>query len=73
MQITLSGPGDEETQKLVAGKKINLGAQFEKENRQRELNEEDNCGGIEEKRDDNTVEKLGKFCPESRVNLFEVS
>ena len=46
MQITLSGPGDEETQKLVAGKKKILGAQFEKENRQRELNEEENYGGM---------------------------
>ena len=50
-----------------------MGAQFEKENRERELNEEENYGGIEEKRDDSTVEKLGKFCPESRVNLLEVS
>ena len=58
MQITLSGPGDEETQKLVAGKKINLGAQFEKENRERKLNEEENYGGIEVKRDASTVEKL---------------
>ena len=58
MQITLSGPGDEETQKLVAGKKINLGAQFEKENRERKLNEEENYDGIEVKRDASTVEKL---------------
>ena len=48
MQITLSGPGDEETQKLVAEKKKFLGAWFEKENRERKLNEVENYGGIEE-------------------------
>ena len=49
MQITLSGPGDEETQKLVAKKKnIPTSAQFEKENRERKLNEEENYCGIEE-------------------------
>ena len=49
MQITFSGPGDEETQKLVAEKKnIPTGAQFEKENRERKLNEEENYCGIEE-------------------------
>ena len=52
MQITLSGPVDEETQKLVVVFFFFfLGAQFEKENRERKLNEEDNYGGIEEKRE----------------------
>lgn len=59
MQITLSGPGDEETQKLVAEKKKKFpGAQFEKENRERKPNEEENYGGIEKKRDASTVENL---------------
>ena len=54
MQITLSGPVDEETQKLVVVFYFIfffLAAQFEKENRERKLNEEDNYGGIEEKRE----------------------
>ena len=42
-------------------KKKILGAHFEKENRERKLNEEENYGGIEEKRDASTVENCGSF------------